>query len=255
MSKLKIGYKNIMENAISYVFSVGTEDTASPFTNLYDNLIYDNMTLAASATAYEIDITLDEARTADYIAFYKSNLAAAGGTLKLQYWTGSAWADASSTITPADTVPNMQVFTSQSSAQWKLIIDNNNVDVTIADIKFGDVMTTAYGVYGAFTPPSLGRLIEYEDNKSDTGLLLGRSIKNKGFSSVLNIEFMADAYARSDWLPFIKHAELYPFYVAWNYTDYPLEVAYSVTNGKIGSPKHNNPGLMAVNLKITGYIE
>jgi len=253
MSKLKIGYENLLDNVSSYSFSAGSEDSDNPFANVYDNLLFDHMTLAASGTPYQIDITLDTSRTADYIGFYKTNLAAAGGTLKLQYWTGSAWADASSTITPTDTTPQFQTFTSRSSNQWKLIIDNNNTEVTISDIKFGEVMTTDYGVYIGFSVPSLAREVDY--TVSDRGLPLGRSIRRKGFSTALNIEFTTDANMRSVWLPFIKHAERFPFYLAWNFTDYSSEIAYTVSDGPIGKPIHTHPGRQGVNMSISGFTE
>lgn len=255
MSKLKIGYKNILESLASHSFTVGSEDLDNPFVNCYDNLLFDFMRLAASATPYEIEVNFTVAQDVDYLAFYKSNLADVGGSIKLQYWTGAAWADASTTISPTDTTPIMQIFTSQNSDKFKLIIDNNNTDVTIADIKFGEHITTEYGIYIGFEPPILARNIDYDNNTSDRGLPLGRSIRNKGFGSTLNLEFMGDVFARSTWLPFIKHAECYPFYLAWNITDYPAEIAYTVTDGPIDKPKQTHTGLMAVNVKVTGFTE
>jgi hypothetical protein len=255
MSKLKIGYENLLDYTSSYSFDVGSEDADNPFENVYDNFLFDFMTLAASATPYEISVTLDTARSADYISFYKTNLSAAGGSIKLQYWDGAAWEDASSTITPSTTAPVMSIFTTHSASQWKLIIDNNNEDVTIADLKFGEVMTTEHGVYIGATPLTLARDVEYTESKSDTGLHLGRSIRNQGVSTTLDIEFMTDSFLRDSWLPFIQHAEALPFYLAWNYEDYPAEVAYSVTDGAIKKPRHTHAGLLSVNLGITGYIE
>lgn len=255
MSKLKIAYNNILDSLDSYTFAVGTEDSDNTFFNTYDNLLFDSMKLAASATPYEIEITLTSSLAADYIAFYKTELSTAGGSIKLQYWTGSAWADASTTISPTDTRPILKTFSSQTSDQWKLIIDNNNTEVNITDIKIGELTTTEHGVYIGFTVPDFGRDVEYIESTSDTGLPLGRSLRRTGVSTTLNLEFITDTWARSTWLPFVKHAERLPFYVAWNITDYADEIMYAVTDGAIGKPKQTHPQLMSTNLKIKGFVE
>ena len=255
MSKLKIGYKTLLDDIASYVFTTGTEDADNPFANAYDNLLFDSMALDASATPYDIDITLNASASADYFSFYKTNLAAVGGSIQLKYWDGAAYVDASGTISPTDTTPALTEFTTQSSDKWRLVIDNNNTDVTISDIKFGDIITTEFGVYIGFSVPILAREIQYTNNVSNKGLPLGRSIVNKGFKDMLNIEFMTDSFARSTWLPFIKHAERFPFYLAWNITDYSDEIAYATNDGPIPKPRQTHPGRMAANVKLTGFTE
>lgn len=421
MSKLKIGYENLLDNTSTYSFTTGTEDGNNPFANAYDNHLYDYMNLAASASAYQIDSTLDATYSADYFAFYKTNLAAAGGTIKLQRYNGASYEDvftnlltyseditqsdwtktnvavdtattkftpdsrgyapilnatgaggslrqtedvtsgdtyyfkgwvafggatsirvrlsnggdlflsfnstgtelsfssqtsvdsytitkvgngwfyvemvstASSTATatvrlypdnlgtagtyfwgwmlsdinnsyvrtegtsgayaPADTTPVFVSFPTASASQWRLEIDNNNTAVTIADIKFGEQISTEFGQYIGFSTPILSREIEYTNNTSDRGLPLGRSIVKKGFNTVLDVEFMTDTFARETWLPFVKHAEKNPFYLAWNFTDYNSEIAYCVTDGAIGKGTQSNYGRMATNMSVTGFTE
>lgn len=154
-----------------------------------------------------------------------------------------------------NTRPALVTFPSVSSNKWRLQIDNNNVACYFADIRFGDLMTTEYGLYMGFTPPELARETEFIDNKSDRGLPLGRSVKARGASTKCNFEFMSDAYMRATWLPFVRHAELKPFYMAWNYTDYPHEVAFLQTDGAIDKPTHTQYGRMGVTLSVAGFIE
>ena len=441
MSKVKIGYKNLLDYLTTVTFTTGSEDGDHPFANVYDNLLFDYMRLAAAASAYQIDIELDAARSADYFGAYYNNLAAAGATIQLLYWDGSAfvpafqnlirnseklntspWSVVRATVAEgAYTLPNevelskitednsnnthytgqssitiaqnttyyatffvkkgsasrnigiqavtsggtgvtygvsinpdtgvltagvgatafasvsatlvkgeadawiitasfpsgnnttlaavvapysaagnisyagdaasfvyaggVQItsrqnqsyvhtlasttqglaprnsrpvfisFPSVSSDEWRLQIDNNNTDVTMADIKFGEQITTEYGLYMGFPAPELAREVEYDDNKSDGGLMLGRSIRSLGFKTTCNFEFMSDAWLRSTWKPFVVHAEKYPFYFAWNFTDYPHEIAFANTDGKIGKPTPAQYGRQQVNLNIVGYIE
>lgn len=158
-------------------------------------------------------------------------------------------------IAPKDGRPILVSFPEVSSHDWRIEVDNgDNGAATISDIKFGKMITTEYGDYIGSTPLPLARFVEFDDNKSDGGLPLGRSVRYMGFKTTINIEFMTEQYSRGDWLNFIEHAETDAFYFVPNITDYEFECAYAVTDGRIDMPTRTHNNRMSVALKVTGYL-
>lgn len=245
-----LGYQNLLENGTVVASS---QNANFPVANLYDWRTSDFFKPAASGTV-NITLTLSGAKSADYFAFYGHDLHLKGGTIKLQYWNGTAFVDCFAAITPTDGGPQVIPFTSQTSTQWRIVVTCTAV-FSLAVAAFGARLTMERGMYLGWTPPKFGRATQTIDSTSDGGEFLGRSVISKGVRSTLEINKFSDAWMRANWLAFVKHAELKPFFFLPNPTQYPADAVFAFTDGDIAAPSQSNYGHMSASIAIRGMVE
>jgi len=174
--------------------------------------------------------------TADYFGLYRHNLGTVGASVKLQYSTdGSTWSDAFTAQTPDDDEILLKTFTAQTADWWRIRFDLGSSAETlyVGIVAFGQKLTTQYGMPAGFVVPRHGRATQILNNKTEGGQFAGRSIIARGARSTITIRNATQAWARSYWEPFVRHAELKPFFFSRNHTDYPEDAAFCWSDGEI----------------------
>lgn len=249
-SSARIGFVNLLENGTVVASS---ENASYPVANAYDWLTSDFFKPAAGGTI-NIDLTLLVAASADYFAFFNQNLYGMGGSIKLQWWNGSSYVDCFAAITPADNSPRMVTFTSQTSTKWRVVIVGGSV-FSIACISFGPQLALEYGMYLGWTPPKFGRNTQLVTSTADGGAFLGRSVISNGVRSSIEVRYASDAWMRSNWLSFARHAEQKPFFFLPDVTNYPEDAVFCWVEDSIPEPTQTHYGFMGVSLPIRGLVE
>ena len=246
----RIGYQNLLESGTVVASS---ENAGYPVENAYDWRTFDYFRPAAGGTI-SIDLTLSVAASADYFAFYGQDLSSLSGTIKLQYWNGSSYVDCFSAVSPIDNAPVMKFFTPQSSDKWRVVIVCASV-FNIACIAFGTAMVMQQRAYLNWTPPALGRDTQLINSVSDGGAFLGRSIISKGIRTTLELQFTQEAWVRTNWLAFVRHAEQKPFFFAHNVETYPAEIAFLWVEDAIPPARNTHYGYMGASVPVKGLVE
>ena len=250
LNNARFCYENLLENGTV----VASSETADfPVENCFDWITNDFFKPAAAGVV-NIDLTLSVADGANYFAFYGTDLADNGGTIKLQYHNGTSYVDATSTITVSGTAPYVAFFDTKVATLWRVVINSTPIS-SIASIAFGEYMAVERKIFRGFTEPLLARNTQTIGNVSDGGVFLGRSVTNRGFSTRININHASTSWMRNDWEQFVRHAEKKPFYFSWNIGSYPNEAAFCWTDGGIKPPKRTHRDLMSVNIDVMGLIE
>lgn len=250
-AKARIGYRNLLEEGAVVASS---ENANYPVANCYDWVTSDYFRTAISGTI-NIELTLDEAGTADYFAYYGQDLYLHGGTIKLQYHDGSGYVDASPVLAPQDNAPRMVFFDAVSATQWRVVVSCTEI-FNIAVISFGEYLGLPRGMYLNWTPPKLGRANRLINSESDSGAFLGRSIISRGVKTTLQLNHAPDAWVREEWLPFVEHMEQKPFFFAPNVSAYPNECGLCWVDGEnLPAPTHTNYGYMGATIQIKGLVE
>jgi hypothetical protein len=249
-SNCRVCYSNLLENG---TVSASSENASYPVANAYDWVTGDYFRPAATGTIY-ITLSLVSPASADYFAFYDQDVWRYSGSLKLQYWDGAAWADASATVSPTDNSPQVVFFTPQTSTQWRVAITCGTI-FNLGSVSFGEYQGLPLGMYLNWTPPVLARNNTAINSVSELGSFLGRSLLARGVRTSLNLQGAPDAWVRSDWLPFIKHAEVKPFWFVPNVSGYPIDVMYCWVEDNLSPPVHNVYGYMSQSLQLVGVIE
>lgn len=245
-----LGYENLLESGTVTASSV---NAAFPIANLYDWRTSDFFKPAASGTI-NIDLVLIGARAADYFAFYGHDLHKHGGSIKLQYWNGTAFVDCFSAVTPTDGTPRLIPFPSKTASSWRIVITCTSV-FSMAVASFGASLAMERGLYIGWTPPKYGRATELIDSTSDGGEFLGRSIISKGVKSTLEVNRGSEAWMETNWLAFVRHAELKPFFFLPNPVTKPSDSVFAWTDGDIPVATYTAKGFMSVSVPIRGMVE
>lgn len=91
--------------------------------------------------------------------------------------------------------------------------------VRIAVLAIGLRTEFELGFYKGIAPPKLNEDIVVTNNKSESGIYLGRSIVRTGVKPTsINLDNISHAWLYATWLPFKQHAEVYPFFYSFGNT-------------------------------------
>lgn len=199
-----------------------------------------------------VRVSFASSRVSNYFAVASHSLATSGSTIKLQYSTdgGSVWLDATSANTGASDRVIVETFDDITAADWRIYVSNPTAIAAIGVVSFGEKLELPYQQEVGFAPPTLSRDAEYRTNESATGLFIGRSIERTGYPGEISVTNIPHAWIRTDWEPFVDHAELRPFFVSWNEADFPSEAVFAWTDGRIDPAKYSSPLRMAISLRF-----
>ncbi len=93
------------------------------------------------------------------------------------------------------------------------------VAVRIGVIAIGQRLEFELGFYNGAQPPTLNEDVIVTNNKSESGVFLGRSITRIGAKPVtINLDKLSHDWIYTKWLPFKKSAEVNPFIYSWGNT-------------------------------------
>lgn len=183
-----------------------------------------------------IEFEFDEPRAVNAFAFYGHNLGTVGATAKLQYYDDDLadWVDAfSSTPNGTEAVYKWQAAVLEK-VKWSILIDTPSAEAFLGVVFFGEDFALEHGLWDGFTPPDLARETEVTNATSERGNWLGRQLLRTGSGMSIDPKWMSSSFARATWLPFIRHAELRPWFLLWNPTDYPAVAAFCLTDAAMG---------------------
>jgi len=217
MGRPVIGYENLLENASS--ITVTSEAAGFERELAYNWRTFDGWRASASGTVhYTVD--LGSAQNVSYWAVSKHTLGTNGGSIVLQYSTTGAFAgeevDFGATVSPSDDTTIMQYVTTPINARyWRWEIVSTPVSF-FGVMSLGLAMEFVRAVRTGFQLPLSARKNKIINSRSEGGAFLGRSLVRQGFESSFTIELQTLAYGRTTWNDFIDHAELKPFFFAWN---------------------------------------
>ena len=119
-------------------------------------------------------------------------------------------------------------FQDAISQFWRLTVVTATSAPVIALSAFGKAFEVTRGVSPGFQPPLVDNL-EIENSESRQSLFIGRSVTKFPQTMRLNFELLDQNYVRNEWVPFLRHAQQKPFFLAWNALDFEDEVVYAWT--------------------------
>jgi hypothetical protein len=177
-------------------------------------------------------------------------------SLKLQKDIGAGWVDvvdATARIV-AGNKPIFITFTQASAAQWRLLIAYPSLVPSIGVLSFGARLDVPLYMRLGWTPPTMSNDDDYTNHLSMGGAFIGRSLVARGVEG--RLEFDSDTFLatfiRASWLAFIEHARQFPFFFAWDETNFPSEAAYLWADGRIDDPSYSSGIHMRASIKVRG---
>ena len=174
-------------------------------------------------------------------------------------FTGSYKLNTSTSI-PSQTVTDNNVtiikLDSVNYRYFKLEF-NNTSECKIGVLAIGQRMEFELGFYRDAMPPSLNEDIVVTNNKSESGIYLGRSVVRTGAKQqTINLDKISHSYIYNTWLPFKTHAELNPFFYSWGNTPlYNNQLCYQTSFAQTKLQDRIGTGHGSVGVTFEGVIK
>ena len=174
-------------------------------------------------------------------------------------FTGSYALDTSTSI-PSQTVTDNNVtiikLDSVNYRYFKLEF-NNTSECKIGILAIGQRMEFELGFYRDAMPPSLNEDIVVTNNKSESGIYLGRSVVRTGAKQqTINLDKISHSWIYNTWLPFKQSAELNPFFYSWGNTPlYNNQLCYQTSFAQTKLQDRIGTGHGSVGITFEGVIK
>lgn len=210
-------------------------------------------------TADEQHITINAGLNigADYVAFANHNFGSKGIAYQVQGSDDeSTWEDIGDLVIPNDDSPHIQIFPLTVFNVYRIkLTPSGDTPPQAAIVYIGKKLAMQRRSYVGVTPLTMGLNTQLSNNVSERGHFLGRIVKCEFIEASFSWENLKPAWYRQYFDPFVRFARTQPFFYAWRPVDYPLEVGFVWTNGRI-TPKNQRPnGMMEVEMKVQGISE
>ena len=92
---------------------------------------------------------------------------------------------------------------------------------------------------------------EYYSNRTESGEIIGRQIRRRGFETSYEWSNLDDEWYRVYIPAFKQAAKISPFFIAWNLLEYPDDVAFGETTGDISTSMQNGTRVKRSGLSFT----
>jgi len=219
--------------------------------NLVDGFTFDYWGPDAADAAPWVQVDCGTATAVDYLAITAHNLASLGASLQLLGSAdGASWSAVAGPWVPARSGPLLWQFAAVSFRYYRLSVTGSGVRLGV--LQAGARTTLPEGVFVGYSPEALNRRYTVQNQESEAGVMLGRSVTRVGVEGKITQKRVSQAWARGEWRAFTDHAVTRPFFIAWRASDYPDEVAYAWSSGDGPSADQGDNGWMKLSLSFKG---
>lgn len=193
-------------------------------------------------------LTFDATETISAVAIDTHTLGTSGCTVTIKEWDGAAYQDIVS-ATPTDDEPIAFLFEARSADRIRVSLTNGTAP-SVAVIHCSEAFEIPQRVYmGATTPIDLALSTEFEYNQSTDGHFLGESALFRKNDNDFAIAHLTERWVREEFLPFVKDARLYPYFLLERPYSRPTALSYRIRTGRDIRPERMGiKDLMQVNL-------
>ncbi len=190
-------------------------------------------------------LTFDENEPISAVAIQKHTLGTSGTTVAIQERIGGVWTDIVS-ATPEDDEPIAFLFELRNEDRIRVSLSGATIP-SIAVIHCSEALEIPQRVYmGAPTPIDMALVTEFDNNQSTDGQFLGRSIRVSKNENEFNIQHLTEYWVRETFMPFIKDAREYPYFLLERPYSRPTALSYRIRASDIRPERMGIKSLMQV---------
>ena len=175
----------------------------------------------------------------NFIAYYRETVS---GPL-IQFSTG---------VTPDTDAPIMFHINTLVSAKVIEIYFNGGLDLfSIGYISAGVALQMQRPFFNGHQPYTDSDVTEYYSNRTESGEIIGRQIRRKGYETTFEWQNLDDEWYRANIPAFKESVKTRPMFIAWNLLEYPRDVAFGETTGDISTSMQNGTRTKRTGLSFT----
>lgn len=201
-----------------------------------------------------LTVVLATATDADYLFLAFHNLADISGSIKLERWTGSAWATVVAAISPTDNEPVWRSFDADPATQWRVTVTGTSQPV-IGVLSIGVAIELQEGIQPGWTPPQYAHDDDVIDSVSEDGVLIGRTILRRPAKTRLSTVDISDDWMRTYWRPNRERLIRLPWGLCWSPETADGGAALAWTDGVPQPDSYSRPGFQRIQWDLRMIFE
>ena len=217
--------------------------------NTWQRWIFDS-----STTSSGIRIDLPSAVTIDCICIGAHNLGAIGATVSLSYSTdGTTFVDWSPDFDVGGRAAIMSYTQTPKQVKAIQVFIQAGTTATgyIGYISAGEALQMQRPFFNGHQPYTDSDVTEYYSNRTESGNIIGRQIRRRGYETTYEWQNIDDTWYRNNIPVFKDYAKRYPMFIAWNLLEFPDDVAFGETTGDIATSMQNGTRIKRTGLSFT----
>ena len=189
--------------------------------------------VASGATTATLDYTLAAPAEADCFAIAAHNLGTIGGTITFEHDSnGDATWTVIGSLSPTDDSPILFFFDPITSDKWRISVSGTVPEIGV--FRIAKALQMEQPFYSGFTPASMNRQVQVIGNISQSGELVGRTIKRSVLSASYQWQHLTYPWVRTNLdgpTGLMQSIEIDPLFVAWRPgetqdVDYVMRASY-----------------------------
>jgi hypothetical protein len=157
------------------------------------------------------------------------------------------------TAEPTDDRALMVLLSEPVTVQRIRVTLTGGSDREIGVIYAGVALQMERPLFGGHSPINLSARTDYQNQVSDSGNWLARSIVREGLETEYTFKYISDAWYRSEFQPFVISARREPFFVAWRPEFAPEDIAFAWTTADIKPTYSGSRDLIDLSFSVRGY--
>jgi hypothetical protein len=222
----RILYQNLLIGS-SVSVTTGTGGSLTLIPNTYESWRFTN--------GAEITFTLPANADLDTFCVGAHNLGAEGFSVGVDFSSATTGAFSPFTVgqLPTDNKALMFHISSTVDVRRIKLVCSGTGSISIGSIYAGVALQLMRPFYAGFTPPRWAEKTTYRNTNSSTGNFLGRDIVRVGGETSIDVNNLDNGWIETYFMPFKNAVKLSPYYIAWNLSEHPLDVALCQTSDDI----------------------
>lgn len=216
-------WENLPAESDSAIITATTEVGTNYAQNLFDYR-YDTGWLMETGTDEWVDIDFGENVTVDAVGMWAPQVAQVQGTVFLEASLDEVSYVVLAELDPVNSEAILKTFDTISRRFWRVRFSAVDGGAIINQLYFGKRLDLERGVRIDFGPLFLSRNNIVSANRTRDGIPMIRRKFADIQASNMTVNPISEEWARTEWICFIQHAEVKPWFFQWNPTDYPEEV-------------------------------
>lgn len=181
----------------------------------------------------------------DYVALATHNLGSAGTNISVEVQTApGVWTRVFEPITPRDNYPIILRFEKTPGSQLRIRLVGSSIAPRVSVLFVGLSLRLPRNIYVGHTPINYARETSVTNGRNEAGDFLGRIVTRRRKGNDISLMNIPPDWFRTEFEPFMTHAEEFPFFFAWRPGDYPFEVGFAWTTGDPASSNQSPNGMM-----------
>lgn len=141
--------------------------------------------------------------------------------------------------------------TSKVNVRRVRVIVSGGGDFEVGYISAGTALQMQRPFFNGHQPYTDSDVTEYYSNRTESGEIIGRQIRRKGYETTYEWQNIDDGWYRDNIPEFKEYAKIRPMFIAWNLLEYPKDVAFGETTGDIASSMQNGTRTKRSGLSFT----